>query len=259
VLLMAGAASSLDWWEDDLCAGIASGGRLVIRYDQRDTGRSTNYEPGAPGYTGRDLVRDAVGILDDLGLQAAHVVGMSMGGGLAQWLAIAYPERVASLTLVSTSPGSGDELPPMSDELRSAFDNPPPEPDWSDRGAVVDAVVEAWRPYNGSRTFAEARIREIAGHSFDRSRNIESTVKNHWLIESGDEAPGRAGLREIEARTLVVHGTDDPAFPLPHGEALAREIPNAWLLPVEGMGHGYLPEWAWKMFIPALLEHTGGG
>jgi pimeloyl-ACP methyl ester carboxylesterase len=83
-------------------------------------------------------------------------------------------------------------------------------------------------------------------------------MKNHWLTDSGDGAPGRKDLRKIGARTLVVHGTADPFFPLPHGEALAREIPNARLLPLEGMGHGYPPEWTWDVFIPALLEHTGG-
>ena len=256
VLLMQGAASSMDWWEVGLCARIAAGERFVIRYDQRDTGRSVTYEPGAPQYTGADLVGDAVGILDALHVEAAHVVGMSMGGGMAQWLAIAHPERVATLTLVSTSPGSGDDLPPMSDDLRSRFADPPPDPDWSDRDAVVEATVAAWRPYAGSRPFDEERIRALAGRAFDRSGNIEASVKNHWLIESGEGAPGRAALREIAAPTLVVHGTADPFFGLPHGEALAHEIPNARLLSIEGMGHGYLPEWTWDTFVPALLAHT---
>jgi pimeloyl-ACP methyl ester carboxylesterase len=255
VLLMAGATSSMDWWERDLCVRIASGGRLVIRYDQRDTGRSVTYEPGAPEYTGADLVDDAIGILDSLDVGAAHVVGVSMGGGMAQWLAIAYPERVASLTLVSTSPGSGNDLPPMSDELRSVFANPPSDPDWSDRETVVEHIVDDWAPYVGSVSPGEARLREIAGRVFDRSRNLESSMKNHWLIESGG-SPGRARLREITAPTLVVHGTEDPLFPYPHAEALAREIPMARLLPLEGMGHGYPPQETWDVFVPALVEHT---
>jgi pimeloyl-ACP methyl ester carboxylesterase len=256
VLLMAGATSSLDWWEEELCGRIAAGRRFVVRYDQRDTGRSVTYEPGAPEYTSADLIRDALGILDSFGLDAAHFVGMSMGGGLAQWLAIAYPERVATLTLVSTSPGSGSDLPPMSDALRDVFANPPPDPDWSDADAVVDAMVEAWQPYNGSRPFDEGRLRAISRRVVERSKNVESSVKNHWLIESGGDSPGRAGLRDIAAPTLVVHGTHDPMFPLAHGEALAREIPDARLLPLGGMGHGYPPEWTWENFVPALLEHT---
>jgi pimeloyl-ACP methyl ester carboxylesterase len=146
----------------------------------------------------------------------------------------------------------------MSDKLRGTFETPPPDPDWSDREAVVEAAVEAWRPYAGSRPFDEARVRELAGRAFDRSTNIESSVKNHWLIESGG-APGRAALREIAAPTLVVHGTADPFFALAHGEALAREIPNARLLPIEGMGHEYPPEWAWDTFVPAVLAHTAEG
>ena len=258
VLLMAGATSSMDWWEDGLCEQIAAGGRSVVRYDQRDTGRSVTYEPGAPDYTEADLIRDAIGILGALEVEAAHLVGVSMGGGLAQSLAIAHPDRVATLTLVSTSSGFREGLPPMSDELRATFANPPPDPDWTDREAVVDSIVDGWRPYHGTRPFDESRLREIAERVFDRTTNMESSMKNHWLIEGGEGAPGQAGLRGIAAPTLVAHGTADPLFPFPRGEALAREIPNARLLPLEGMGHGYPPEWTWPVFVPALLEHTAG-
>ena len=258
VLLMAGATSSMDWWEDGLCEQIASGGRTVIRYDQRDTGRSVTYEPGAPNYTEADLLHDALGLLDALGIERAHFVGVSMGGGSAQSLAIAHPERVASLTLVSTSSVSLEGMPPMSDELRETFAHPPADPDWTDREAVVDSIVEGWRPYHGTRPFDESRLREIAERVFDRTTNMESSMKNHWVIEEGEGAPGQAELRSITAPTLVVHGTADPLFPFPHGEALAREIPNARLLPLEGMGHGYPPDWAWPVFVPALLVHTAG-
>ena len=254
VLLIAGAACSMDWWEDELCLAIARLGRFVVRYDLRDTGRSVTYEPGAPEYTGADLVQDAIGLLDTLGVGSAHVVGLSMGGGIAQSLAILHPERVASLTLVSTSPG-GDDLPPASDELRELWAAPRPDPDWSNREEVVSYLVEDWRPYAGS-LFDEARTREIAGRVFDRSRNVASTVKNHWLIESGEDNPGRARLGEITAPTLVVHGTEDPFMPYQHGEALAREIPGARLLPLVGMGHSFPPRETWDTFVPAVLEHT---
>jgi pimeloyl-ACP methyl ester carboxylesterase len=255
LLLIAGAACSMDWWEDELCLGIAAGGRFVVRYDLRDTGRSVTYEPGAPQYTGADLVQDAIELLDSLSVDVAHVVGLSMGGGIAQSLAILHPERVASVTLVSTSPGRGDDLPPGSDEIRELWAKPRPDPDWSNREEVVTYLVEDWRPYGGS-LFDEARTREIAGRVFDRSRNVASTVKNHWLIESGDGNPGRARLREITAPTLVVHGTEDPFFPYPHGEALAREIPGARLLPLVGMGHSFPPRETWGTFVPAVLEHS---
>src|SRR5687767_6360549 len=98
-----GIGGSMLWWEEDFCAMLADGGRFVIRYDHRDTGRSVSYEPGRPGYTGGDLVADAAGVLDAYGLSAAHVVGVSAGGAFAQLLALDFADRVLSLVLISTS------------------------------------------------------------------------------------------------------------------------------------------------------------
>jgi pimeloyl-ACP methyl ester carboxylesterase len=258
ILLIAGAACSMDWWEDELSERLAAGPRFVIRYDLRDTGQSVTYEPGAPGYDGDDLVADAVGVLDALGVAEAHVVGMSMGGGIALQLAVKHPDRAASLTLVSTSPGPAGpgepELPQMSTEL-AAFE-PPPEPDWSDRDAVVDYVVAGLYPYAGSVRFDEDRMRALVGHIFDRTIDMRSSQTNHWLIEGGE--PIRDRLGEIEAPTLVLHGTEDPLFPLAHGEALARKIPGARLLPLEGVGHEFPPRQVWDQVVEALLDHTAG-
>jgi pimeloyl-ACP methyl ester carboxylesterase len=152
LLLIAGAAGSMDWWEDALCERLAAAGCFVIRYDHRDTGQSASYPPGAPAYDGRDFVEDAVGVLDALAVGCAHVVGMSMGGGVAQELALLHPDRVASLTLISTSPAVPREadvsaLPPPSHELRKRFAEPLPEPDWCDHAAIVDYLIE-----DGART-----------------------------------------------------------------------------------------------------------
>jgi pimeloyl-ACP methyl ester carboxylesterase len=103
LLLIGGAASSMDWWEDGFCERLAAGGRRVIRYDQRDTGRSTHDAPGAPTYTPADLIADAVALLDALEVQRAHIAGISMGGGIAMRIALDHPERIASLTLLSTT------------------------------------------------------------------------------------------------------------------------------------------------------------
>lgn len=254
ILLVAGAASSMLSWEDDFCERLAARSRFVIRYDNRDTGRSVTYEPGVPKYTGPDLVEDAVGILDALGVDRAHLVGISMGGGNAQLVALEHSDRVASLTLISTSPGSGADLPEMSEELRSHFAGATAEPDWSDRDAVIDYIVEDARLYAAkSRPFDEGAWSDLAGRDFDRSINIASSMKNHFLIEGGDSWRERLG--EIRVPTLVLHGTEDPLFPYGHGEALAKEIPNAQLVPLEQTGHE-LPRAVWDVVVPAILRQT---
>ncbi|MGH3163195.1 MAG: alpha/beta fold hydrolase [Streptosporangiaceae bacterium] len=112
ILLIGGMGDSMDWWEDEFCQRLAAGGRFVIRYDHRDTGRSVSYPAGAPGYTGADLAADAAGVLDAFGRRSAHLAGVSMGGALAQQLALGHPDRVDSLVLMSTQPrGPGRPRP----------------------------------------------------------------------------------------------------------------------------------------------------
>jgi pimeloyl-ACP methyl ester carboxylesterase len=243
----------MDWWEDEFCERLAAGGRFVVRYDHRDTGRSVTYEPGAPEYTGADLIADAVGLIDALDLAPAHVVGMSMGGALAQVLALDHPDRVASLTLISTSPaGPDDDLPGMSEETIAAFDVD--RPDWSDREAVVDYMTHLSRVSAGrSRPFDEAAFRELGGRVFDRTANIESSMTNHDLLDSTDR--WRERLPELRIPTLVIHGTEDPVLPYEHGVALAREIPGAELLTLERTGHE-LPRRVWDVVILRLRQHT---
>ena len=253
ILLIAGAASSMDWWEEEFCERLASGPRFVIRYDLRDTGQSVTYEPGAPQYDGVDLVADAVGVLDTRGISRAHGVGISMGGGIAQHLALDHADRVASLTLISTSPG-GPGLPPMADELRARFEEPSPEPDWSDREAVVDYVVDDLRAYAGTIPLDEVGMRRLIGGIVDRTDNIASTMTNHWILDGG--GPIRSRLGEIAAPTLVLHGTEDPLLPFGHGEALAAEISGARLLPLEGMGHEMPPRPLWDEVVTAILNQT---
>jgi pimeloyl-ACP methyl ester carboxylesterase len=260
ILLIAGAAASMDWWDAELCRRLAGGGRLVIRYDHRDTGRSVSYPPGAPGYTGLDLVGDAVGLIDVLAGGRAHVVGLSMGGGIAQYLAVEHPDRVATLTLMATSPGPGDDLPPMADRLMAAFADPAPEPDWADRDALVEYLVEGERPFAGPDSFDEAYVREVARRVVERTVNLESSTKNHWLLQGGEDGEGgediRPRLGEVTAPTLVIHGTEDPFFPPGHAVALAREIAGAELLLLDGVGHQVPPRSTWQLVVPAILRHT---
>jgi pimeloyl-ACP methyl ester carboxylesterase len=254
ILLIMGMGASMVWWEDDFCRLLADGGRFVIRYDHRDTGRSTSYEPGHPGYEGEDLIGDAVAVLDAFEIPAAHVVGLSMGGALAQLLALDFPDRVASLVLISTSravPG-GRELPPMSEEYAEFTASA--EVDWSDAESVIRYVVDDWRALaGGDRPFDLAGTRELAAREVERARNFAS-AQNHALL-SGEEPP-RNPLSSIRVPTLVIQGTADPLFPLEHGMALAEEIPDARLLTLEGAGHGLQRE-DWGKAVPAILEHTG--
>jgi pimeloyl-ACP methyl ester carboxylesterase len=258
ILLIMGSGASMDWWRDEFCQRLAAGSRLVVRYDLRDTGRSVSYEPGAPAYTGDDLVEDAAGLIDSLGLRQAHLVGMSMGGGFAQLVALDHPDRVSSLTLIATSPavpGEADrDLPSMTQQAQAEF-AAIAEPDWADRDAVVDYIVAFERACAGANGFDEAEWRELAGHVFDRTTNIRSGLTNHDVL-SEDDRP-RAPLSSLKVPTLVIHGTEDPLFPLAHGLALAEEIRGARMLPVEGMGHEVV-EHDWGVIVPAILEHTSG-
>ena len=141
ILLIMGIGSSMLWWEDDFCRMLAGGGRYVIRYDHRDTGRSLTYEPGRPGYTGADLTADAARVLDGFGISAAHLVGVSAGGGIAQEVALDSADRVLSLTLISTSPATrGDrDLPPPTREFGRFVATA--EADWSNPDSVIDYLV----------------------------------------------------------------------------------------------------------------------
>jgi pimeloyl-ACP methyl ester carboxylesterase len=258
ILLIAGAAMSMDWWDADFCSRLASGGRFVIRYDHRDTGRSVSSPPGVPDYTSRDLIGDLLGLIDDLGHGSAHLVGLSMGGGIAQYVALTQPAKVASLTLVSTSPGTGDDLPPMADRMKAVFADPAPDPDWSDRDAVVDYLVEVQRPFAGQDMFDEAYAREVVGRVVDRTVDLESATKNHWLVVGGDDDDDPTPpLSEVSAPTLVIHGTEDPMFPPGHGRALVRAIPGAELLLLDGVGHQVPPRSTWDLVVPAILANTG--
>jgi pimeloyl-ACP methyl ester carboxylesterase len=253
ILLVMGLSGSMLWWEDGFCGSLASYGRFVIRYDHRDTGRSTTYEPGHPGYTGSDLRADAVGVLDGYGLAAAHLVGVSAGGALVQLLALDLPARVLSLVLISTSPAvSGDPgLPPPSAAftrfVRSAT------VDWSDVDSEIDYLVAYARVLAGEeRRFEEAEVRELVRRDAARACDF-AALQNHDLLADDDKP--RKPLSSIEAPTLVIHGTADPMFPLPHGQALADEIPGARLLPLEGAGHG-VQQVDWDTITQAIADHT---
>ena len=239
-------------WEDEFFQQLAAGPRCVVRYDHRDTGRSVSYQPGAPGYGFDDLVADALGLIDAFGLERVHLVGTSMGGGIAMSLALDHPERVASLTLIASSPG-GQDLPSVSAEFLDMITHPE-QPDWSNREAMIDYSIGFMRICIGnSEQFDEVTVRENLGRDYDRTRNIESSQINHFALDM--EEPLRNRLGEIRVPTLVIHGAEDPVFPLGHGEALANGIREARLIILDNAGH-VVTRGFWERALPLIIDHT---
>ena len=256
ILLVMGLGGSMLCWEEGFCRLLAGHGRFVIRYDQRDTGRATTYAPGRPGYAGGDLLTDTVALLDDYGLVAAHLVGVSAGGALVQLLAFDFPDRVLSLVLISTSPAiPGDRSLPPPTPAFNAFARSATV-DWLDAGSVIDYRVAYARVLAGDqRRFDEAEVRDLVRRDVERANDF-AAVQNHDLLEEDDRH--RTPLSTIAAPTLVIHGTADPMFPLAHGQALVREIPSARLLPLERAGHG-VQHTDWDAITQAIATHTASG
>jgi pimeloyl-ACP methyl ester carboxylesterase len=247
LLLIAGGASSMDWWEDEFCRRLAAGGRYVIRYDHRDTGRSSSFPAGEPPYSVADLAADALGLLDAIGVRRAHIVGLSLGGALAQRIAVEHPARVRTLTLMATRPESEE----LADGTAEEQDDPT---DWRDRRAAVDRIVAETLDLAGPLTFDEAHLRRLAERVYDRTTDMAASAANHWLAARGAPIAGRLG--EITAPTLILHGTEDKLFAMPAAEKLEREIPEATLVTLTGVGHEFPPRAVWDVVLTLILDHT---
>ncbi|MGD8189677.1 alpha/beta fold hydrolase [Brevibacillus ginsengisoli] len=254
VLLIMGAMASMVWWDDEFCQQLADSGRFVIRFDNRDVGRSHVYDPGTVTYTVEDMADDAVGVLDAYNLDRAHIVGMSLGGMIAQIIAVKHPQRVLSMTLMMSSLyGSGTrELPPIDEKILAYHANGATL-DWTDEKAVIHYMAEGWGLLSGSKhPFDEPRAYRLATQEVKRANNLVSMF-NHALLK-GDAAFDEK-LKHIQAPVLIIHGTEDPVLPYGHGLALADEIPHAVLLTLEGVGHEiHVAEW--DRIIHTILEHT---
>lgn len=254
ILLIMGAMASAVWWPEDFCRQLAERGRYVIRYDHRDTGRSVSYEPGQLNFSVEDLADDAVGVLDAYGIERAHLAGMSLGGFLAQLIALKYPDRVLTLTLIAAERlGPGDpDIPPIDQKVLD-YHAQAGALDWSDKEAVVEWQVGGWRLLSGSeRPFNEATIRALAVQDVNRTKNLLTSM-NHALLSGGERWFNR--FDEIRVPALVIHGTDDPVLRYAHGVALAKALPQATLLTLEGAGHE-LHRNDWEMIIDSVVRHT---
>lgn len=259
IVLLHGAGDSMLAWDEEFIERLVAGGRYVIRYDARDSGRSSSSEVGAPPHDLRDLVGDALAVLDAYGLSAATLYGMSGGSAVVQLLAIEHPERVAAVVLSSSTPGGpghgADDLPPMTPELEAFFGGAAPEPDWSDPAAVAEYLVAAERPFAAtSRPFDEPARRAQATRVVAHASNIAAQLTNPFLLDPGPS--WRDHLAEVTAPTLVLHGDEDPLFPLAHGKALAAAIPGARLHVLAHTGHEMPPHAEWDAIVAAVLSLT---
>ena len=269
ILLIMGLGMQLIAWPEQFCRDLASHGYRVIRYDNRDTGFSTKFEghkapsmmsmlirsafrmPIRVPYTLTDMAEDAVGLLDALDVEAAHVVGASMGGMIAHNLAAKRPERVRTLTSIMST--SGHRSLPGADPLvtRHLFYA---RPTTADREAVIAHIIRTLELI-GSPAFpvSEEKRRELASMSYDRCFYPQGFTRHvAAIIQDGDR---RSRLRRIEAPTLVIHGREDPLVPLAGGIDTAEHIPGARLEIIDGMGHNF-PVELWPVIIKLIAGHA---
>jgi len=270
VLLIMGLGAQLVLWPDEFCQGFVDRGYRVVRFDNRDTGQSTRLDHlGVPPLRKQMLRRvlglsvhspyeldamadDAVGLLDALEIDQAHVMGASMGGMISQLVALRHPKRVASLTSIMSHPGDRLSLLPRPRALRALFRRIP-----RDRREAQDAWVRFYRVVGSTGfDFDEESVRERAGLHFDRGPSPKGLARQMSAVMAAEDR--RAALRSLKMPTLVVHGTIDPLVRPRGGEQTARAIEGAELLKIEGMGHD-LPRGAWPRIFDAFERVAASG
>jgi pimeloyl-ACP methyl ester carboxylesterase len=267
LLLIMGLGAQMVLWDEQLCEELASQGHFVVPFDNRDVGLSTKLdEHGTPNvlelmqrsragedvaapYSLDDMANDAAGLLDAIGIDAAHVCGASMGGMIAQTLAIRHPARLRSLTSIMSTTGN-PTLPPPTPEAMAVLLTPPP----ADREGNIERALATWKVI-GSQSFPfdADRIRRRAARQYDRcfhpvgvSRQIAAIAAHGSRVEA---------LRSVATPTLVIHGDADPLVPVEGGHDTARSVPGAELLLIEDMGHDLHPH-IWPRLVRAVSEHT---
>jgi pimeloyl-ACP methyl ester carboxylesterase len=263
LVLVMGLGAQMLAWPDAFCQALADAGHHVVRFDNRDVGLSTHLDDvppprlrdlvlrrRRPPYRIDDMADDALGLLDALGIDAAHVVGASMGGFIAQTMALRQPAKVRSLTLIMTSTGStkvGRARPKVLWRIlrrRVA----------TTREEAVSASIEGYRLIgSGGYAFDEEYLRDIAGRAYDRGFDPAGQLRQIWAITA--QANRTRDLAGISAPTLVVHGLEDPLVNVSGGLALARAIPRATLVGFHGMGHD-LPRALWPDIVRQILALT---
>jgi pimeloyl-ACP methyl ester carboxylesterase len=266
VVMVMGVGSQMLAWPDGFCDLLASRGLFLVRFDNRDAGRSTSLddlgvpsvtkawrrELDDPPYLLSDMARDVAGLIGMLGHDSAHIVGSSMGGFVAQTLAVEHPDRVRSLASIMSSTGSGKVGQPTEEAMQVLMTRPR-----ADLEGYLDGIVAARRAI-GSPGFPpdEEWLREVFARIHARGLNPDGTQRQ--LVASICSGDRTQRLRDLAVPTVVIHGTDDPLIDVSGGEATAAAIPGAELVLIEGMGHD-LPEGAWPRIVDALtanFEHA---
>lgn len=260
LLLVAGLSQQLTGWHDDFCTQLADRGFHVIRFDNRDCGLSTWMEEAGPpdisaafsgnarpAYQLEDLADDAVGLLDALGIGAAHVVGASMGGFIAQLVALNHPDRVLSLTSIMSGPGGEDEVAPKPEGAAVLMARPP-----ATREERIEQAMSLHHALLGSRDpFDEAVERTRATRAVDRAYYPMGVGRQLVAILAAKSRLER--LKVLRVPTLVIHGIDDVLVPVENGRLVAAAVPGARLVEFEGMGHD-LPRRVWPQGLDAIEE-----
>ncbi|WP_428120449.1 alpha/beta fold hydrolase [Candidatus Poriferisodalis sp.] len=264
ILLVMGASAQMILWEEGFIAGLVDGGRYVIRFDNRDTGQTTCFDLEQETYGLADMANDAVGVLDAYGLDSAHLVGASMGGMISQQVAMDHPDRIRTMTSIMSTPAGGEiaraifmgetpELPsplPEYIELTLKWVLEPP----LTREDRVRSRLENFGALAGSRAeFDVECFTAIFEREYDRAANWPA-MHNHGMALM-DEDNRAEKLRGISTPTIVIHGTEDPILPYPHGEATVEAIGGARMVTLDRVGHE-LPEVVWPQVTEAILAHT---
>jgi pimeloyl-ACP methyl ester carboxylesterase len=254
LLLVNGLGSQCVNFRSEWCERFAAAGFLTIRFDNRDVGLSTSFDdvpPGEVAYTLGDMAGDAVAVLDALGIDRAHVLGVSMGGMIVQTVAIEHPERVLSLTSVMSSTGDPDVGNPTEDAL-ALITAPAP----TTREEYLDRQVQAILTWGSPEWIDEDRIRAWQGEAFDRCFHPAGQTRQMAAIVT---APSRTeALAKVEVPTLVIHGTADRLVDPSGGVRTAEAVPGARLELIEGMGHDYPPQ-VWDRIVGLVAAIAAGG
>jgi pimeloyl-ACP methyl ester carboxylesterase len=264
MLLIMGLGVQMLGWDEEMCRMLAGRGFHVVRFDNRDVGHSTKVEGGprpdvmaalagdvsSASYTLDDMAEDCVGLLDELGVDAAHLVGASQGGMIAQTVAIRHPERVLSLTSIMSTTGESAVGQPHPEAIPALLTRPP-----DDRDGFVEFVVGAWKVI-GSPGFDvdEEGLRARAGASYDRGIYPDGTGRQLLaILASGDRTEA---LRRLDVPTTVIHGVDDILIDVSGGRATAEAISGAKLELIEGMGHD-MPRPVWSRLVDLITDNAG--